>query len=256
MFALSERQAGRSCALKRRGSFTITFCAVSIGTQYHFSYSCMLRRFCAQSSWYGRTVPYRLTPDSGPEYPVLYLDLVYYLLYLCIVLFTGTGSSTWYACSLQAAASAAGGEAAGSSTTDARGPPGRPRAPLLVLRVQMEDEDVKIHAGASVSGDADIRGDVTILPGTVVHPKSVIVADVCSPFFLRRTVARVRFRVSAMCLTSARPACMCAYLRARGLALVLFACLRRWFSPGILSSSGAGTLSRSGRTSQARAFAG
>ena len=44
-----------------------------------------------------------------------------------------------------------------------------------------EDEEVKIHAGASVCGEADIRGDVTIHPETVVHPKAVIVADVCSP---------------------------------------------------------------------------
>jgi hypothetical protein len=41
-----------------------------------------------------------------------------------------------------------------------------------------DDSELKIHAGASVSGEADIRGDVTIHPQTAVHPKAVIVADV------------------------------------------------------------------------------
>lgn len=41
-------------------------------------------------------------------------------------------------------------------------------------------DDAKIHAGASVSGDADIRGDVTIMTRTVIHPTAVIVADVRS----------------------------------------------------------------------------
>ena len=48
----------------------------------------------------------------------------------------------------------------------------------------MADEDVKIHAGAVVSGEADIRGDVTIHPRSAVHPKAVIVADPGKPIVI------------------------------------------------------------------------
>ena len=48
----------------------------------------------------------------------------------------------------------------------------------------MDDPDVKLHAGASVSGEADIQGDVTIHARTVVHPKAVIIAEPGHPIVI------------------------------------------------------------------------
>jgi carbonic anhydrase/acetyltransferase-like protein (isoleucine patch superfamily) len=48
----------------------------------------------------------------------------------------------------------------------------------------MGDEGVKIHAGAVVSGEANIEGDVTIHPRTAVHPTAVIVASPGHPIVI------------------------------------------------------------------------
>ena len=47
----------------------------------------------------------------------------------------------------------------------------------------MSDE-AKLHAGAAVSGDAEIVGDVTVMPRTCIHPKAVIIATSGNPIFI------------------------------------------------------------------------
>ena len=46
------------------------------------------------------------------------------------------------------------------------------------------DDSVKIHAGASVSGECTVEGDVTIHSRSVVHPKAVIVAEPGNPIVI------------------------------------------------------------------------
>ena len=68
------------------------------------------------------------------------------------------------------------------------------------------DEQVKIHEGASVSGEAQLSGDVTIHARTVVHPKATIKAEVHpSPLPTAARTSPVSSPSETRCAPSVRP---------------------------------------------------